>query len=209
MADAGWLDEFRRHVGCCLDEQTTVEVLDGWEQIPGASEEELSAWLMEVVQRIDSTLDEPTRLRILERCGHGCADMHNAVEAALARRRQFASLDEYIQAEEREHRPGYRCERDGQVLYVYYTPSDMGIRCYCSLWHGLPEDACVSLTWCNCGRSHQERIWSALLGRPAKVEALASAISGADECRFAVHLSGSGNSPGVAAEADVFAGMQR
>jgi hypothetical protein len=32
------------------------------------------------------------------------------------------------------------------------------------------------------------KLWEAYLGRPAKVELVESCISGASECRFAIHL---------------------
>ena len=114
--------------------------------------------------------------------------MNNAVKSAVDKRKQFASLDEYLQAEEQATHTGYRVERDGQILYVYYTPGDMGLRCYCSLWHGLQDDEAASLTWCNCSRSHVEKIWSRVLEKPVKVELLGSRIAGSKECKFAVHL---------------------
>ena len=124
----------------------------------------------------------------MERCGHECADMNSAVESAVEKRKQFASLDEYLDAEQQESHTGYRVERDGQILYVYYTPGDMGKRCYCSLWHGLQNDETVTPTWCNCSRSHVEKIWSGVLGKPVEVELLESCIAGAQECKFSVHL---------------------
>ena len=171
-----------------VDEKTKEKVLEGWERIPDASKEELSAWLKEVIQRLDALIDEPTRKRLMERCGHQCAEMHNVVEPAVERCRQFASLDEYLEAEQRESYTGYRVERDGPILYVYYTPDDMGQRCFCSLWYGLQDDETASLTWCNCSRSHVEKIWSGVLEKPAKVVLLESCIAGAQECKFAVHL---------------------
>ena len=188
MADETWLDSFRQHYDGLVDEETKGKVLEGWEQVDESSKAELSHWLKGVVQRLDALVDEPTREQIMERCGYECAEMHNVVESEVNIRNQFASLDDYLEAELRVRRTGSRLERDGQILYVYYIPSDTGQKCYCSLWHGLQDDETVSLTWCNCSRSLVERIWSAILGRPAKVDLLESCIAGAKECKFAVHL---------------------
>ena len=188
MAGANWLDSFKRQYDGLIDEETKGKVLEGWEQMDKLSKEELSSWLKGVVQKLDALVDEPTRKKLMERCGHECADMNNVVEPAVNKRKQFASLDEYLEAEQQESHTGYRVERDGQILYVYYTPGDMGLRCYCSLWHGLQDDETASRTWCNCSRSHVEKIWSGVLEKPAKVDLLESCIAGAQECKFAVHL---------------------
>ena len=183
-----WLDSFRQHFDGLIDEKTMVKILEGWDKVDESSKEELSAWLKGVVHRLDTLVDEPTRKQLMERCGHECADMNNAVKSAVDKRRQFASLDEYLEAEQQAGYTGYRVEREGQILYVYYTPGDMGQRCYCSLWHGLQDNETASPTWCNCSRSHVERIWSGVLEKQVKVDLLESRITGAQECKFAVHL---------------------
>ncbi len=188
MADTNWLDSFRQHCGGLVDEETKGKVLEGWEQVDEFSKEELSAWLKGVIQRLDKLVDEPTRKKLMQRCGHECADMNNVVQPAVSKRKQFASLDEYLEAEQQAAHKGYRVEKDGQILYVYYMPGDMGLRCYCSLWHGLQDDEIASPTWCNCSRSHVEKIWSAVLEKPVKVELMESRIAGDQECKFAVHL---------------------
>ena len=53
---------------------------------------------------------------------------------------------------------------------------------------GLPEDKTVSLTYCQCSRGLVEKTWELILGRPVQVEILESAISGATECKFVIHL---------------------
>ncbi|MBM3240174.1 hypothetical protein FJZ31_28145 [Candidatus Poribacteria bacterium] len=188
MADTNWLDSFRQHYDGLVDEKTKRKVLEGWEKVGEFSNEELSHWLKGVIERLDAMVDEPTRKKLMERCGYECAEMHNVVKSAVDRRKQFASLDEYLEAEQREPKTASRIERDGQILYAYYKPGDIGKRCFCSLWHGLQDDETVSLTWCNCSRSLMESIWSAVLERQAKVELLESCIAGAEECKFAVYL---------------------
>ena len=119
MADTNWLDSFKQHYDGLVDEETKDEVLEGWEQVGEFSKEELSAWLRGVMQRMDALVDEPTREKLMERCGHECADMNNVVEPAINKRKKFATLDEYIAAEQQAGYTGYRVERNGQILYVY------------------------------------------------------------------------------------------
>jgi len=110
------------------------------------------------------------------------------VDPMIVKRKEFETLDEYLEAEQENPSPGYRIVREGDVVYVYYGPRTMNVRCYCSLWHGLPDSENASLTWCGCARGFLEKVWEGILERPVKVEVLESSIAGAQECKFAVHL---------------------
>jgi predicted hydrocarbon binding protein len=56
------------------------------------------------------------------------------------------------------------------------------------LFRQLPTEDNVSITYCNCSRGFVEKYWEAVLQKPVKVDLLKSAISGAEECTFAIHL---------------------
>ena len=85
---------------------------------------------------------------------------------------------------------GMRFEREGNVLIQYYTPRTFGggMRCYCSLIRGLPENETAPITYCQCSRGFVQKYWEGILGRPVQVELGDTAISGANECRFTIHL---------------------
>jgi hypothetical protein len=93
-------------------------------------------------------------------------------------------------AEEENPMKGTKLVRAGSILYQYYTPQAFTrpMRCYCGLLKGLPTEDTVSLTYCNCGKGFVEKYWEAVLQKPVKVDLLQSAISGAKECKFAIHL---------------------
>jgi len=57
------------------------------------------------------------------------------------------------------------------------------MRCYCGLFRELPTEET-----CNCSKGFVEKYWEAVLQKPVKVDLLQSAISGAKECKFAIHL---------------------
>jgi predicted hydrocarbon binding protein len=62
------------------------------------------------------------------------------------------------------------------------------MRCYCGLLRALPEGETVSKTYCNCSKGFVEKYWEAVLQKPVKVDVLQSAVSGASECKFAIHI---------------------
>jgi hypothetical protein len=193
--DAEMIGSIGRTVGELAGEEAKRKFLEGSDKVAkapaGSSAEPLSLWLKNAIDRLDSLIDEPTRVRIMETCGTRCAEINKRAIGGFVRRRQkHQSVDEYLAAEERKPSRGTRLERKGSVVNFYYTPDTFrpGLRCYCSLWRGLPASARVSRTYCHCSKAFVAKLWQAILERPVKVELLQSCISGASECKFAVHL---------------------
>lgn len=193
--DAQMVDSIGRTVGELAGEETKRKFVEGSDAVAkapaGSSAQPLSLWLKNAIDRLDSLVDEPTRIRIMETCGTRCAEINKrAIDGFVRRRAKYRSADEYLTAEEKQPARGTRLERTGNVVYFYYTPDTFrpGLRCYCSLWRGLPAKATVSRTYCHCSKAFVSRLWQAILGRPVKVELLQSCISGATECKFAIRL---------------------
>jgi hypothetical protein len=130
-------------------------------------------------------------LKVKQRCGYNCADKnHRVIEKAVSRRKKYACIDAFLEVEQRNPTKGTKLVREGNIIYQSYMPQTFTrpMRCYCSLFRGLPIEDSVSLTYCNCSKGFVEKYWEAILQRPVKVDLLQSAISGAEECKFAIHL---------------------
>jgi hypothetical protein len=193
--DAEMIDAIGRTVGAVAGEDIRKRFLEGSDKVAkapaGTGAQSLSLWLKDAVARLDALVDEPTRVRIMETCGTRCAEINRrAIDGFVRRRQKYRSVDEYLAAEEKKPARGTRLERTGNLLYFHYTPNAFrpGLRCYCSLWRGLPAKASVSRTYCHCSKAFVAKLWQAILERPVKVELLQSCIAGAKECKFVVHL---------------------
>jgi predicted hydrocarbon binding protein len=46
----------------------------------------------------------------------------------------------------------------------------------------------MSPTYCLCSRGFVQKYWEGIVGRSLKVDLLGSCLSGAQECKFAIHL---------------------
>ncbi len=173
-----------------VGEDIEHKIMESVEKIKDAHPKEVAEWLKGAIDRLDKLVDEKTRTRIMEECGFNCARINRThIARAGARRRRFKTLDEFIEAEQKNPMQGTRIERDGDIVYQYYEPlSTFNVRCYCVIWKGLPKDENVSPTWCQCSKGFVIKLWEAYVGRPVKVELLESCISGANECRFKVYL---------------------
>ncbi len=189
--DVGPVTEIVTEVGRLAGEEAKKAFMEGSENIAKATKEEVAQWLKGAMERLDAMAEEETRTRIMEQCGYNCAEMNRShIEEAMNQRSKFETLDEFLKAEEKKPSKGTRIERKGNVVYQYYTPGSFreGLRCYCSLWRGLPADEIISQTYCHCAKAFVTKIWEAYMGRRPKVELVESCISGAKECKFAVHL---------------------
>lgn len=188
-----------RSIEGCVDrfagEAVKKKVMEGSEKLTAkSSKKEIALWAKGAMERLDALVDEGTRSQIMENCGYNCSDVNNRViERAKARRKKFKSVDEFLEAEQRKPMKGTKLERKGNVLYHYYTPHSFSksLRCYCGLLKGLPGDETISSTYCHCSVGFVKKFWESVLEKPVKVDLLQSTVSGADECKFAIHLSSS------------------
>jgi len=170
-------------------ETVRKKVMEGNEKITASSDrKETAEWVKGAMERLDALVDEKTRIEIMENCGYKCASMNKSlIERAKAKLKKYEGIDEFLKAG-RSILPGTRLVREGDVLYLFYTPHlfTRPMRCYCSLVNSIEDN--VSLTYCHCSKGFVKKFWEAVLERPVKVELLQSTMSGAQECKFAIRL---------------------
>lgn len=169
-----------------------AKVMEGSEQITEKTDKKkIAEWVKGAMERLDALVDEGTRVQIMQNCGYNCAEVNKRViERAKARRKKYKSIDEFLEAEQRKPMKGTKLVRKGNVLYQFYTPQTFTkpMRCYCSLLRELPPKENVSITYCNCSKGFVEKFWESILEKPVKVDLIQSTVSGAKECKFAIHL---------------------
>lgn len=176
-------------------EMISKEVMEGSDGITEKTDKrKMAEWTKCAMDRLDALVNEETRIQIMENCGYNCAEKNKRViERAKARRKKCESMDEFLDAEQRKPTKSTRLVREGDVLYQFYTPRSFTrpMRCYCSLLRGLPDNENISPTYCHCAKGFVEKFWEDILERPVKVELLQSVVTGAEECKFAIHLKSS------------------
>ena len=148
-------------------------------------------WMKEAIDRLDTSTDKKTRENIMTACGHACLTVNiKGMEASKEVRRKCATEEEFLNIELNAQPDITRFERNGEIINWYYTPRKIGkgIHCFCPLLSMLPEGINVSLTYCQCSRAFVQAYWEGILGRPIKVELGETSITGAEECKFIIHL---------------------
>ena len=184
--------------GMLIDMEKTIErfvggevmkkVMEGSDSIFGKTDAKKKArWMQGAIERLDKLVYEETRFKIMENCGFNCAKMNKgAIEEVVARRKKFKTVDDFIEAEQKTSKKGTRLAREGNVLYQYYIPQSYWVRCYCEMVAAAEGE--VSPTYCHCSKGFVKTLWETVLEKPVNVEFVQSAISGANECKFAVHI---------------------
>ena len=182
----------RRNVEALAGEATSEKVMEGSEEITEKTDKMRTAeWVRGAIERLDTLVDKETRIQIMENCGRDCADVNKRViDRAKLRCKEFKSTDEFLEAEQKKPMTGTRLVREGNVLYQFYTPKAFTrpMRCYCGLLRGLPDRATISKTYCHCSKGFVKKFWESVLERPVTVELIQSTVSGANECKFVIHL---------------------
>jgi hypothetical protein len=190
--DVCMIKEIGASIGRIAGRRIRDNVMQGSDKLRSSSDiVDVAKWLEHAMNRLDQEVDESMRIKIMENCGNMCCEGYReVVESAKMRRSNYGSVDEFLAGEQRHPPRGTRLEKKGDILLQIYAPETFIIpaRCYCSLLRGLPSDDEMSRTYCHCAEGFVKSYWQEVLGRPLKVELLQSAISGAQDCRFAIHL---------------------
>jgi predicted transcriptional regulator YdeE len=191
---AGQIREIGRNIKEFAGAEARKKVMAGSEKVIESGDPIKGAmWTKEAMDRLDTLTNKEARAKIMTACGHKCHEM-NIKDTTEARdmRNMCTTEEEFLEKFLQPPGNGVRYKRDGNTLIQYYTPQQYfkGLRCYCGLMRGLPEGTNASPTYCQCSRAFTEKHWEGVLGRPVKVELGETALTGAKECKFIIHLKG-------------------
>ena len=189
---AGQIEEIGGHIEEFAGVKTRKKVMEGSEKAAASADrKKIALWVKDAIDRLDASTTPENCKQIMAACGHNCI-AHNArlAQAVRARRQKYPTEEAFLKAEAKKPVKGTRIELKGKTLIQFYTPHVYSTprRCFCSLMLGLPEGINASPTYCQCSRGFVEKYWEGALGRPLRVEVKETAITGADECKFIIHL---------------------
>lgn len=154
------------------DESEDIKVLKG-------EKEFIQNWLTDLLETIDSELDETTKIKLIEGCGKGCYRRHD-FKHQIAKNGE-GSVEKLIEA----YRKNFEIWREGDFVHIRYGETSPG--CYCPAARYRP--AKPNDLHCNCTKATHQSIWEAALGRKYKIDILETVRRGGKTCHFLVHLS--------------------
>jgi hypothetical protein len=189
---AGQIQEIGGHIEEYAGVKIREKVMEGSEKAANSSDRrEIALWVKDAMDRLDASTTPEKSRQIMAACGHNCCAHNNRLVQGIKNRGQkYTTEEDFLKAEAKKPVKGTRLELQGKILIQYYTPHVYTTprRCFCSLMIALPEGINASPTYCQCSRGFVEKYWEAALGRPVRVEVKETAITGAEECKFIIHL---------------------
>ncbi len=189
---AGQIQELGGHIEEFAGKETAQKVMTGSEKIAkSADKEKVAGWVKEAIDRLDNAASAEKCEQIMTACGHNClARAQGLANGIKNRRKKHATEEAFLEAEIKKPLKGTRLKLQGKTLIHYYTPRTYSTprRCFCGLMNTLPEGTNTSLTYCHCARGFVEKYWEGALGRPVQVEVVETCLTGAEECKFIIHL---------------------
>ncbi len=184
------IEELGRNVAALAGNKVRDKVMEGSQALGGQGQGlQTALWIKGAMERLDKLTDKKTRVAVMDKCGVHCAKFNSSVvKGALDRRKKFPTLEAFLEAEIKKPVEGTNLERQGGALILSYLPRSYTRprRCFCALANALPEREKMSGTYCHCSRAFVRTWWEAVLGKPAKVDILETALTGSNQCRFRV-----------------------
>ena len=188
----GQILEFGRHIEEFAGVKLCEKVMEGSEKIVKSSDrKQIALWVKDAIDRLDAATTPEKCRQIMAACGHSCIAHNKGLAQGLKNRRlKHKTEEDFLKAEVKKPVKGVRLEIQGNMLFQYYTPHTYSTprRCFCSLMNALPDGTNTSHTYCQCSCGFVEKYWEGALGRPVKVEVIETTLTGADECKFIIHL---------------------
>ena len=137
-------------------------------------------FLSDLMESIDSQLDEPTKIKLLGECGRACFRRFQFKQEIAAKGK--GNVDRLIEA----YHANFEAWRDGDTVHIRYGAVNT-YGCFCPAARYRPGKPHLDIH-CYCTRATHQTIWETALGHPVRVEILQSIRRGDPTCHFLVHL---------------------
>lgn len=148
-------------------------------------------WIKKMMLHLDEMIDEPTKIKLLNACGHSCFERAYGVPDKRKRPPEYA--DGFLKSLEKS---GLKVEYGKEITTVYYgwqrkqNPVGLGMKegyCMCPIVEGEKD---ISGTFCNCSAGYVKSLFEVYTGKAVKnVEILESLKRGGKDCRFKVEIA--------------------
>jgi predicted hydrocarbon binding protein len=133
-------------------------------------------WVKNLIESIDTHLDEKTKIRLMESCGRACAH-GGPIRAA---KEHQGDLDNWLATLAKWHGGEEYIRRDGDTVHVICA------ECLCPLVKDGPPR--LPDTYCYCSLGWMREMFGTVVEKPVDVELVESIKRGGEECRFIIRL---------------------
>ena len=132
-------------------------------------------WIENILDGIGATLDENTKIRLMESCGRACAQK----EAIHAARSCSGDLEKFLSILGKWIGRN-NVLRQGETLHLTYD------KCFCPLASTIPES--TAKIFCYCSIGWLKAMFEVLLKHEVVVDQKSTILQGGRQCQFTIHL---------------------
>ena len=168
------------HVGCCAIACFAIEPAAAETAAEPEDLKFIRNWVTDLMETIDTEVDEATKIKLLSGCGRGCFKRFKFKQDIAAEGK--GSVDKLIQALQNN----FEAWREGDTVHIRYGKVNRN-GCYCPAARYRPSKP--GDIHCYCTRASHQAIWETALGRPIKVDILQTVRRGDPTCHLLVHLA--------------------
>jgi predicted hydrocarbon binding protein len=137
---------------------------------------EQAEWIKGAIERLENEVGKETSIKIMEICGRECYRKHKRAKQLMG---ESESIEEFVN---KLNIGGTRFKlKDKHTIVGEYN------KCYCYMVK-QSETSFPTNTYCHCGVGHIKQLFESALKRSVKVELVQPVITGAESCRYIIHI---------------------
>jgi len=176
----GWLERFSNAVSNQLGTNIRDKILEKCESCQEVSDDlEMALCIKDVMERFDKIVDDKNeRYNVMEILGNQC--VKNFLGVATEVKKDSKGVEEIVK------NLNGKLGADLFKLVGNEIHSTLD-RCFCH-WGVKETKEPISVTYCHCSLGWMKTLFKTLLDKPVEVDLVQSVITGADSCKFIIHL---------------------
>jgi hypothetical protein len=180
----GRIGRFGKIIDETLGEDIMLEVMKDSNKYKSFKPTQKAEWWSAAVERLENKVGNEKAIKIMNICGSRCCGQGNR-KTAKRLMDESTSLEEFlVKASNYEVKEGeieYRLEDKNTIVGTFN-------KCFCGQVKQTKKPF-ANKTYCQCSVEFHRQFFKAALEKPVKVELSQSIITGADSCRFLIHMN--------------------
>ena len=179
----GRIGRFANIIDEDLGEDIMLEVMKDSDKYSSLKAPQKAEWWRAAVERLENKVGNEKAIKIMNICGSRCCGQGNRKTAKRLKDESKSMEDFLIKASNYEVKEGeieYSLKDDSTIIGIFN-------KCFCGQVKQTKKPF-KNKTYCHCSVEFHKQFFKAALEQPIEVELAQSIITGADYCKFTIHI---------------------
>jgi hypothetical protein len=163
-----------------VGEEVRKEIFLGYDEISNkVKPEEKAVYAKKLMERMDSMLDDETRIKVRRACSCNLSKLQIAEIDDLMN--QYDEINNFLIEYSKTLEPGSIKKLDDKLLVSFGWG-----HCVCSVFKKAKTYEPVSKTFCECCNGHVQKWFEYIFKKPIDTEIIKTIATGGDDCLFEI-----------------------